>query len=421
MYTLLTCFVSLALSIIALWNRKIRLFVDGRKNVLGRIKEAVSGYDDIIWFHTASMGEFEEARPVIEAVRKRCPDRKILLTFFSPSGYEARKDWKIADWVFYLPLDTYFNARRFVRTVRPAKAVFTIGEFWFNYLGQLKKAGVDTYIMSVYVSKDSPYTKWYGGIYRRLLKSVYKCIMVKNEETRDVLERIGCRNVSVTGDARFDRVAAVASEEWKDDIVEAWSCGRKAAIAGSTCENDDDLFLSLARDYPDDKFMFVPHDLDEAPIRHILDSAPNGAVLYSDMEYVFASRIPENVGKGVSGALQSAQILVIDKIGMLSRLYRYGWCALIGGGFINIPHSVIEAVIYGMPVCMGPQYHKNSQFVDLMGCGVATPVSDTEDIRKWYSSFRDNPELLAKTVEYEADYCSRNTGATERIMGIILG
>ena len=421
MYTVLTYVISLVLSVIALWNPKIRLFVKGRRNVLKRIKEAVKGHDGIIWFHTASMGEFEEARPVIEATRKRFPDRKILLTFFSPSGYEVRKDWNVVDWVFYLPLDTCFNARRFVRIVRPAKAVFTIGEFWFNYLGQLRRHNVDTYIMSVLLSKDSPYTKWYGWKYRSVLRTVYKGVMVKNEETRDALEKAGCRNVTVTGDARFDRVAAIASETWSDKIVAEWSCGRKVAIAGSSDSNEDGLFLSLARDYPDDKFMFVPHDLDEAPIRHILNSAGGRAILYTDIEYVFSSGIPANVKAGMLGTIRDAQILVVNKIGILSRLYRYGWCALVGGGFVNVPHSVIEAVIYGMPVAMGPQFHKNSQFVDLLKLGAATPVSSPEDIRKWYAEYRDNPELLDHVISVEKDYCSRNTGATDRIMAVIFG
>lgn len=415
MYTILIHIVSFMLSIAALWNRKIRLFVEGRKRLLERIRDAVSGYDDIIWFHTASMGEFEEARPVIEETRRLYPHRKILLTFFSPSGYEARKNWKTVDWVFYLPLDTYSNARRFVETVRPAKAVFTIGEFWFNYLGQLKKHNVDTYIMSVLLSKDSPYTKWYGWKYRSVLKDVYKCVMVKNEETALALEGIGCENVSVTGDARFDRVAAIASEDWHDRIVEVWAGDSKAAVSGSSGVKEDELFMSLVRKYPGDKFMIVPHELEEGPIRHIMDTLGDRAVLYSDMEYVFASGIPENARESAFKTLKSADVLVVNKIGILSRLYRYGWCALIGGGFENLPHSVIEAVIYGMPVAMGPQYHKNSQFVELMGSGAATPVSDEHDIQQWYSKFRNNSELLDRIVRLEAGYCSGNTGATRRI------
>lgn len=419
MYTLLICIASFALRIIALWNRKIRFFVRGRKHLFARLREAVKDQDGIIWFHVASMGEFEDARPVIEAVRKKDPHCKILLTFFSPSGFEHRKDWKTADWVFYLPMDTCFNARKFVEIVRPSKAVFTIGEFWFNYLDQLKKHNVDTYIMSVLLSKDSPYTKWYGWKYRKVLRTVYKCVMVKNLETKAALERIGCTNVVVTGDARFDRVSAIAAEDWHDRIVEAWTCEEKAAVAGSTSPKDDELFISLTRHYPEEKFMFVPHELDEGPIRHILHSVSGKAILYSDVEYVFSSGIPAKVREQVLQSLKEANVLVVNKIGMLSRLYRYGWCALVGGGFINLPHSVMEAAVYGIPVSMGPQYHKNSQFTDLMKLGAATPVGTEADILAWFEKYHGNTALLAETAEIMEKYCHDNAGATGRILSII--
>lgn len=421
MYTLLICIASLVLKVAALWNDKIRLFVDGRKNLLSRIETAVKGHDDIIWFHVASMGEFEEARPVMEEIRRRCPQRKILLTIFSPSGYSHRKNWKTVDWVFYLPLDTWFNARKFIRTVRPSKAVFTIGEFWFNYLGQLKRNHVDTYIMSLLASKDSPYLKWYGWPYRRVLKTVYKCVMVKNQETAAELAKFGCGNVEVTGDARFDRVMKIAAEDWHDKIVETWADGRKVAVAGSSGSMENDLFISLLKDYPKDKFMFVPHELDEGPIKHVLDSAPYGAVLYSDVEYIFSSGVPGNVMSGVDVTLKNAQVLVVNKIGMLSRLYRYGWCALIGGGFENLPHSVMEAAVYGVPVAMGPQYHKNKQFIDLMRLGTATSVSDNEDIRRWFARYHGNATLLAQAAKVTEEYCHDNAGATGRITDIIMG
>ena len=425
MYSLAINIVSFFLRIAALWNHKLRLFVDGRKGLLDRIASAVKGHEGIIWFHTASMGEFEETRPVIEAVRKRYPEKKILLTFFSPSGYEVRKDWKVVDWVFYLPLDTARNARRFVEIVRPAKAMFTIGEFWFNYLKQLRIHGVDTYIMSVLATKDSPYLKWYGGIYRRLLRTSYRSIMAKNEETRKALESIGCKSVYVAGDARFDRVADTAAEEWHDAIVEKWNCGRKVFVAGSTCHKDDDLVISLCLKYPDEKFLFIPHELDEAPIRHIAGSVKNGAVIYSEVEDAIkaaaSGRGPSAMSAEAEERLEKAQVLIVNKIGMLSRLYRYGWAALIGGGFINMPHSVIEASVYGLPVVMGPQYHKNLQFVELMPSGAAVPVSNDDEIGEWFGRLHDNPEYLAEVSKAAYDYCRKNSGATAMIMGVLFG
>ena len=410
MYSLAINIVSFFLRIAALWNHKLRLFVDGRKGLLDRIASAVKGHEGIIWFHTASMGEFEETRPVIEAVRKRYPEKKILLTFFSPSGYEVRKDWKVVDWVFYLPLDTARNARRFVEIVRPAKAMFTIGEFWFNYLRQLRLHGVDTYIMSVLATKNSPYMKWYGHAYRRLLRTSYRTIMVKNDVTKAALEAIGCKSVCVAGDARFDRVNDTASAPWHDDIVDRWSGGKKVFVAGSTCFKDDDLVISLCLKYPSEKFLFIPHEPDSEPIRHIVESVKGGAAVYS--EYESAGRQPD-------AGLESAQVLIIDKVGMLSKLYRYGWAALIGGGFINMPHSVIEASVYGLPVVMGPQYHKNLQFVELMPSGAAVPVKDEADIAAWFGKLHDDPEYLSRVSRAAYDYCKGNCGATDTIMNIL--
>lgn len=422
MYSLLIKAVSLFLKVIALWNGKIRLFVDGRKDVLSRINEAVSGHDDIIWFHTASMGEFEEARPIIEATRKRFPDRKILLTFFSPSGYEPRKAWNVVDWVFYLPLDTASNARRFLDIVRPSKAIFTIGEFWFNYLSELRRRGVDTYIMSVRITMKEPYLKWYGAPYRKLLRTSYKAIMVKDRDTAALLEGIGCRNVKVVGDARFDRVISVAREKWSNPVVEAWNCGTKAFVAGSTCYKDDDLVISLANSYPDVKFLFIPHELDQEPIDHIVESVRNGAVVYSDVEHAFsAENTDSKLREQAIATLKASQVLIINKIGMLSKLYRYGNCALIGGGFINMPHSVIEASVYGMPVVMGPQYHKSLPFVELMQLGAAQPVSNNSDIAEWYRKLHDDPEYLARVSRIAYDYCAGNAGATDTIMAVIFG
>ncbi len=422
MYSLIINIVSLFLNLVALWNNKIRLFVDGRKDILARLEKAVSGYDDIIWFHAASMGEFEEARPIIEATRKRFPDRKILLTFFSPSGYEPRKRWPVADWVFYLPLDTAYNARKFVEIVRPSKAVFTIGEFWFNYLSQLRKHSVDTYIMSVRITMKEPYLKWYGGAYRRLLRDSYKCIMVKDADTEGLLAEIGCKNVKIVGDARFDRVISVASEKWSDPVVDAWIGGKKAFVAGSTCYKDDDLVISLANKYPDVKFLFVPPEIDNEPIEHIVSSVKYGSVVYSDVENAFSRNCSDSQAREhASLYLRSAQVLIVNKIGMLSKLYRYGYCALVGGGFINMPHSVIEASVYGMPVVMGPQYHKSLPFMELMELGAATPVSDSGDIVAWFDKLYNDKEYLDRISRTAYDYCVRNSGTTDMIMREIYG
>ncbi len=418
MYSILIYIVWFFIRVASLWNPKLKLFADGRKDCIRRIEDAVRGYDDIIWFHCASMGEFEEARPVMEATRERYPDRKILLTFFSPSGYEVRKNWPVVDWVFYLPMDTFSNARRFVNAVRPSKAVFTIGEFWFNYLSQLRKNGIDTYIMSVRAVKASPYLKWYGGIYRKLLRDSYKAIMVKDGKTLELLHRSGCRNAVRTGDARFDRVLSIASEEWSNPVVDCWSCGRKVFVAGSTHQKDDDVVIPLINAFPDAKVLVVPHELDMVPIRRIQSSVVNKTVVYSEVEDDFISS-DASIAESAEKSLKEAQVLIINKIGMLSKLYRYGEAAFVGGGFTTLPHSVIEAAVYGMPVSMGPLYDKNLQFVELMALGAATPASMGQELADWYKGLKADPERLSELSRTAYEYCQDNGGATERIMAII--
>lgn len=397
------------LSVMGLWDNKKKKFVEARRKLLPAIRKTIQGETGIIWFHAASLGEFEEARPVMEAIRSTYPEKKILLTFFSPSGYEIRKDWPVADWVFYLPMDTAYNAREFIRIVRPEKAVFTIGEHWFNYLKQLKKHKIDTYIISVRTVASSPYTKWYGCAFRRLLRTSYKAIMVKDDYTLKTLEDIGCTNVIKTGDSRFDRVMSIANSKWNNAIVEKWLSGKSAFIAGSTHKEENEMVVSLANSFPDVKIMVVPHEISEKQISGIIRSVTGDTVIYSGIDDPEAD----------SERLSSAQVLIIDKIGMLGKLYRYGHAALIGGGFTTLPHSTLEAAVYGMPVAMGPMYAKNMQFVELSNLGAATPVYHTEDLLSWYKDLYDNPAKLKKLSKIAHDYCTSKGGVTQKIMNII--
>lgn len=409
MYSLGIIITFAVLRIISIWDEKTRLFVNGRKGLIKKIRSAVGDAKNIIWFHASSMGEFEEARPVIEATRKRFPEKKILLTFFSPSGYEARKNWPGADWVFYLPVDTASNARKFVKTVHPEKAIFTIGEIWFNILRQLRKHGIDTYIMSVRAVPESPYTKWYGGIFRRVMRKSYKSIMVKDDSTLKILQGFGCRNAVKTGDARFDRVLAVESEQWNDRITDIWSGGSKVFVSGSSHREENEMTAVLANTFPEKKILVIPHQLDREPIMELVKAINGKTAVYSEVE---KETNPDDI-------LKEAQVLIIDKIGMLSKLYRYGYAALIGGGFTTLPHSVMEAAVYGMPVAMGPLYNKNLQFVELKELGAATPVSVPQDLVRWLRELDENPSLLEKESKTAYEYCHANGGATEAIMDII--
>ncbi|MCI1785464.1 MAG: hypothetical protein LKI59_04910 [Bacteroidales bacterium] len=420
MYSLTIRIVFFFLRIVGLWNEKVRLFVKGRKNLLPRIAEAVKGYDNIIWFHTASYGDFEEARPIVDATRKKFPESKILLTFFSPSGYEARKTYKSVDWVFYLPMDTAHDTRMFIETVRPAKAIFTIGEYWSNYLKQLRSHNIDTYVMSVRILPDSPYLKWYGAPYRKIFRTSYKNIFVKDEQTMEILKCVGAPTVTHVGDARFDRVLDIASEEWHDDIVDVWTGGRKAFIAGSTCAGgDDDLVIYVANRHLSDKFLFIPHEIEAAPVKHICDNIKGNTVIYSEMEAAFSGGVQTEAYNAAKDKLEKAQVLIIDKVGMLSKLYRYGFASFVGGAFINMPHSVIEPAVYGLPVAMGPQYEKDLHFVDLKNLGAGISVKTGGELNAWYEKLVKNPEYLATVSHMALDYCAGNKGATDTIMHLI--
>lgn len=388
---------------------KLKLFFKGRIGLLPKIEAACRDASDIIWFHVASFGEFEEARPVIEATRTRFPDRKILLTVFSPSVYEPMKLYDKVDWVFYLPLDTPWNARRFLDAVRPSKAVFNIGEHWPFLLNALRKRGVETYIMSVRMEPDSPYLKWYGRLQRQILCNCYRCVMVQNEESRRLLKGMGVPEVKVVGDARVDRVVTVCRQKWSDPFVDVWCDGLKVFVAGSTYPAEDRMLVELANTHPEVKMLIIPHELDPAEVNDILAKAKNGAVRYTDY-----------VGKKADEALLGAQILVVDTVGMLSKLYRYGFAAYVGGGFTGpMPHSVIEPAAYGIPVAFGPRFDRELHCKDLYAIEAGFPVTNQQELEFFFEKSVGDRAFLERTGRAAADYCRRSSGATSTIMDII--
>lgn len=387
---------------------KLKLFFQGRKGLLPRIEAACHGEQDIIWFHVASFGEFEEARPVIEATRARFPDRKILMTVFSPSVYEPMKDYSQVDWVFYLPLDTPWNVRRFLNAVRPSKAIFNIGEHWPFLLNELRRRKIDTYIMSVRIEPDSPYLKWYGFMYRQVFRNCYKCVMVHNENNRQLLLKMGVPVVKVVGDARVDRVVRVSEEPWKNDIVEAWSAGKKVFVGGSTYDIEDKMLVNIANAHPEDKFMIIPHELGDAEVQDILSWSRNGALRYTDCHKA-------------DDSLSQAQILVVNTVGMLSRLYRYGYACHIGGAFRDsMPHSVVEPASYGMPVSFGPKYQRELHCKDLVALGAGFPIGTEQELADFYERAQD-PAFCEKTGAIAKKYTRDSAGATDTIMQIIFG
>ena len=392
-------------------TEKLKLFFQGRKGLLPKIEAAVKGHDDIIWFHVPSYGEFEEARPVIEATRRRYPERKILLTFFSPTGYIPLQHYDKVDWVFYIPLDTPWDMKRFLDAVRPARAIFTITDFWPVMMNMLRRRKIPTYIMSVHVEPDSYHLSWWDFNYRQIMRNCYDCVLVRDQMSYDVLTKLGVPRVKITGDPRIDRVADILKEPWSNSVVEAWSGGKKVFMAGSTFPAEDGMMLEIANAHPEAKFLIIPHETDPKEADDIVAGARHGAVKYTDF-----------VGKEADEKLLSAQILIVNTVGMLARLYRYGYAALIGGGFTdNMPHSVVEPAVFGMPITFGPVYGRESHCRNLTALGGAFPVNNKEELKAFYEKSVTDKEFVEKAAEITREYCRRSTGATEVIVDTIFG
>lgn len=392
-------------------TEKLKLFFAGRRGLLPKIEAACRGEKDIIWFHVNSYGEFEEARPVIEATRRQFPERKILLTVFSPTIYVPMQHYNQVDWVFYLPYDTPWSVRRFLNAVRPSKAIFTITDYWPSLLNALRRRKVDTYIMSVRVEPDSHHLKWYDFNYRNLFRRCYKTVMVHNQESKELLEKLGSPDVRVMGDPRLDRVLGVSAEKWANPVVDAWTAGKKVFVAGSTLDAEDEMILNIANRHPEGRFLVIPHEIHPAKVDAFIAKARHGAVKYTD----YQDAAPDD-------KLRNAQILVMDTVGMLSRLYRYGFAALVGGGFTdNAPHSVVEPASYGMPVVFGPIFKREPHGVQLVKLGGSFSVNNEEELEAFYLKCVSDKDFLKESSRIAREYCAASAGATRKIMQVIFG
>ena len=404
-YSLLMFFYGLMIRLAALFNDKARQWVDGRRGIFLKVEAALKQVDrskrPIIWFHASSLGEFEQGRPVIEAFRMNHPEHHILLTFFSPSGYVVRKNYDQADWIFYLPLDTPKNARRWIELVDPAAAIFIKYDFWFNLLENLRKHEIPVYFVSALFRPSQHFFQWYGGWFRKQLKSVTH-FFVQNKPSATLLEGIGLRNVTITGDTRFDRVFAIASQKHAFPLIEQFIGGKRVFIGGSTWGEDEALLIPLIRRKELDlKFILAPHDTSPARIQDITRQIGQPVVRYSELNTANA---------------QQGDVLIIDSVGILAQLYQYATLAFIGGGFGTSIHNIQEPITYGVPVFVGPRYHKFKEAVDLIGQGGVFCVTTADEL------FAKTAHLLADQKEYQhisdvcRDYVGANRGATEEIM-----
>lgn len=402
LYNFCIAVYALLIRLVAPFNRKARLWCEGRKGLTERLQRAIGDAEHIVWVHSSSLGEFEQGRPIVDYIRANYPDYKILLTFFSPSGYEMRKNYPNADYVFYIPVDTRRRVQQFLDAVKPEVAIFVKNEFWLNMLAELRRRNIRTYLASAIFRRNSIFFNPVGDIWRKALHS-FDTLFVQDEGSKALLAEIGVENVVVAGDTRFDRVSAIAEKAEKVEIVEQFKGDKRLFVAGSTWGPDEDILLPLINENPDIKFVIAPHEMDESRIERLLREVKGGAVRYTQLPDDFTDK----------------QVLVLDTIGLLSRVYGSAEWAYVGGGFGVGIHSTLEAAVYGMPVAFGTNYRKFREACDLIALGAGRSVRSAEELKVWFDELKSDADYLACLSALAKVYVGQHRGATEKIVNEI--
>lgn len=403
-YTISIYSYYLAIHIASFFNPKARLWIIGRKNIFKEIEFAIQKLktQNLIWFHCASLGEFEQGRPLMEAMKKKDPSVRILLTFFSPSGYEIRKNYSGADHVFYLPLDTPANAKKFIEIVKPSKVFFVKYEFWFNFLKALKRKNIPTYLVSGIFRDDHHFFKSSGAWFRKQL-SAFTHFYLQDEKSVRLLNSIGYFNVTLAGDTRFDRVFEVAANVNQNDLIKQFVADKKMLIVGSSWMEDEAIVSSIK--LAPLKLIIAPHEVNKAHLDAMVDRFGSAAsvLLYSNAN---------------ESNVSDAQILIIDNIGMLSSLYQYATVAFIGGGFGKGIHNILEAATFGLPIIFGPNYKKFTEAKELIKLGGAFSIKDSSDFEKTMHLL-DDEQVLKTASLISKMYIKTHVGATGRILASV--
>lgn len=400
MYSLGIYLMALGVRVAALFKEKLRKMVQGHRATWQMLR-ALGGKDTYVWFHAASLGEFEQGRPLMERLRREHPEKKILLTFFSPSGYEVRKNYDGADLVCYLPFDTPLNARRFVKLARPEAAFFIKYEFWRNYIEVLYKRGIPCYSVSSIFRENQIFFRPYGRGYARCLSRMTH-LFVQNETSRRLLEGIGVTNVDVVGDTRFDRVLDIRNAAKPLPLAERFAGCWKVLVAGSSWPQDEEIIIPYFNKHPNLKLVLAPHVVSEEHLQAIERQLARPALRYS---------------KATPKAVAEVDCLIIDCYGLLSSIYRYASMAYVGGGFGVGIHNVPEAAVYGVPVIIGPNNQKFREARALIDNGGCREVRDASDFEREMNVFLTDREELNRAGKAAGDYIRDNAGATAMIMG----
>ena len=413
LYNFTTYIASYLIQVVAQFSPKIKLFVEGRKDVFFTLKSQIAPTDKCIWFHAASLGEFEQGLPVMEKIRTKFPNHKMVLTFFSPSGYEVRKNTKAADVVVYLPLDTPSNARKFIAIVNPELAFFIKYEYWPNYLNELKKKNIPTYLISGIFRKNQLFFKWYGGFYRKALDAFHH-FFVQNSSSKELLLQLNKTNVTVSGDTRFDRVASILEKDNSLDFIQEFKNDALTIVIGSSWPKDEELLVSFINStHHDVKFIIAPHNIKAEQILHLKSQISRKTILFSEKEAILKQVQNDKIS--------NYDVFIIDTIGILTKIYSYADIAYVGGGFGNPGvHNILEPATFGVPIVIGPNYSHFAEataLVNLQGC---LSISNQIELNEAFENLIQNEDIRAEKGHICNTFVQMNKNATEIILKEIL-
>ena len=398
LYTIGIWFYGLGIRVAALFNEKARQWVRGRKGIFAELEKTFAGKPNPVWVHCASLGEYEQAKPVIEKIKLEQPETQILVTFFSPSGYTQAIKKHLADYNFYLPLDLPCHVRHFLNIVQPRTAIFVKYEFWFNYMRQLHQNNTPFYYISAIFRENQHFFKPFGSWFAKQLRQATH-YFVQTEKSKELLESIGIKQVTVCGDTRFDRVSAIAATVQPFPFMETFQQDKKVIVAGSTWGPDEELLAQLLQDFPEYKLVVAPHEITrKEEVKNTFSAYKT--TLYSSMQ---------------EEQLSDSQVLIIDTIGILSRLYQYSHVSYIGGAFKTGLHNILEAAVYGKPLFFGPHYDHFNEAVNLVEQKGAFSVSSVEEMKATMTNFEQNPDYYTQTCEICQNYVAQNAGAADMI------
>ena len=410
-YNLFLFLYAIGIRIATLWNPKAKKWLEGRKNSFAIINSTLQAHHlKPVWMHCASLGEFEQGRPLLEALKDKNPGQPIILTFFSPSGYEVMKDYKGADAVFYLPMDNIFSAKKFIETINPSLVLWVKYEYWFYYLQELKRRNIPVLLVSGIFRKNQPFFKWYGSLWKNMLQN-FDHFFVQNESSMQLLQTLGIKqNVTVSGDTRFDRVIEIAKQELDDPIIKTFCQNQKIIVAGSTWE-DDEIILAAYGDETghQQKIIVVPHELDKEHLNGIKKMFKKS---------IFYSQVQNDAA--LISTLTQYNTLIVDTVGMLSRLYNYGHINYIGGGFTNDGiHNILEAAVWAKPIIIGENYEKYFEATDLIDCAAAESINDVNEFKEVVDNWLSDNIAYDESATAAKNYVFAKAGATSKIVEYI--